>query len=67
MMHILLNGEERELADGLTVASLIEQLGFAGRRIAVEVNENIVPRSAYAQTILQAGDRVEIVHAIGGG
>ncbi len=67
MMHILLNGEERELADGLTVASLIEQLGFAGRRIAVEVNENIVPRSAHAQTILQAGDRVEIVHAIGGG
>lgn len=67
MMHILLNGEERELADGLTVASLIGQLGFAGRRIAVEVNENIVPRSAHAQTILQAGDRVEIVHAIGGG
>lgn len=67
MMHILLNGEERELADGLTVASLIEQLGFAGRRIAVEVNENIVPRSAHAATALQAGDRVEIVHAIGGG
>lgn len=67
MMHILLNGEERELAGGLTVAGLIEQLGLAGRRIAVEVNENIVPRSAHAATVLQAGDRVEIVHAIGGG
>lgn len=67
MMHILLNGEDRELAGGLTVAGLIEQLGFAGRRIAVEVNENIVPRSAHAATVLQEGDRVEIVHAIGGG
>lgn len=66
-MRILLNGEEHELAAGLTVAGLIEQLGLAGRRIAVEVNENIVPRSAHETTILQAGDRIEIVHAIGGG
>ncbi|WP_445158752.1 sulfur carrier protein ThiS [Halomonas sp. E14] len=66
-MQIQLNGEARDLAPGLTVAQLIDTLGLAGRRIAVERNEEIVPRSEHATTCLADGDRIEIVHAIGGG
>ncbi len=66
-MQIQLNGEARSLAPDLTVAALVESLGLAGRRIAVEVNEEIVPRSEHASTRLVEGDRVEVVHAIGGG
>ncbi|MBK8287367.1 MAG: sulfur carrier protein ThiS [Cellvibrionales bacterium] len=66
-MQITLNGQPTAADPGITVAALITQLGLAGKRIAVEVNENIVPRSTHESTSLQAGDRVEIVHAIGGG
>jgi sulfur carrier protein len=66
-MQILLNGEPVSVDDAATVTALIEQLGLTGKRIAVEINENIVPRSAHGSTSLQTGDRVEIVHAIGGG
>ncbi|MFN2330892.1 MAG: sulfur carrier protein ThiS [Halomonas sp.] len=66
-MQIQLNGEARTLAPDFTVAALVESLGLAGRRIAVEVNEEIVPRSEHASTRLVDGDRVEVVHAIGGG
>lgn len=66
-MQIILNGKPAEVADRATVATLIDQLGLTGKRIAVEVNEEIVSRSAHTHHILQAGDRVEIVHAIGGG
>ncbi|WP_280562541.1 MULTISPECIES: sulfur carrier protein ThiS [unclassified Chromohalobacter] len=66
-MHIQLNGDQRELASQLTISELIEQLALTGRRIAVEVNEEIVPRSQHAEIRLSPGDRVEIVHAIGGG
>lgn len=66
-MIIQLNGEAQELAPGLTVAALIEQLALVGRRLAVERNGDIVPRSRHAATVLAEGDRVEIVHAIGGG
>ncbi|GAB3344233.1 MULTISPECIES: sulfur carrier protein ThiS [Chromohalobacter] len=66
-MHIQLNGDHRELASQLTISELIDQLALTGRRIAVEVNEEIVPRSQHAETRLSPGDRVEIVHAIGGG
>jgi sulfur carrier protein len=66
-MQIILNGQPTAADPGSTVAALIAQLGLVGKRIAVEVNENIVPRSAHESTSLQAGDRVEIVHAIGGG
>lgn len=66
-MIIQLNGVAQELAPGLTVAALIEQLALAGRRLAVERNGDIVPRSLHAATVLGEGDRVEIVHAIGGG
>jgi sulfur carrier protein len=66
-MQIQLNGEPRDLAADLTVAKLIDTLGLTGRRIAVELNEEIVPRSEHEATRLTEGDRVEVVHAIGGG
>ena len=66
-MQILLNGETTTIEDGLTVQALLQQLELVGRRIAVEVNEEIVPRSEHDSHQLAAGDRVEIVHAIGGG
>ncbi len=66
-MQIQLNGEARDLAPGLTVAQLVDDLGLTGRRIAVERNEEIVPKSEHDATRLVDGDRIEIVHAIGGG
>ncbi|MDO9619647.1 MAG: sulfur carrier protein ThiS [Pseudomonas sp.] len=66
-MHIQLNGETFELPDGATVAGLIDRLDLAGRRVAVELNLDIVPRSQHATTALREGDQVEVVHAIGGG
>ena len=66
-MQITLNGDPHTVADGATVASLIEALDLAGKRLAVEVNEEVVPRSRHAGCALASGDRVEIVHAIGGG
>lgn len=66
-MQILLNGKPANVNETDTVAALIEQLGLSGKRIAVEINEDIVPRSTHASRLLLAGDRVEIVHAIGGG
>ena len=66
-MQIQLNGEPRDLATDLTVAQLVDTLGLTGRRIAVELNEDIVPKSEHEAVRLREGDRVEIVHAIGGG
>ncbi|MGD2056763.1 MAG: sulfur carrier protein ThiS [Gammaproteobacteria bacterium] len=66
-MQITLNGTRQDVADRLTAADLIVDLGLAGKRLAIEVNEQIVPRSSFAARILKPGDRVEIVHAIGGG
>ena len=66
-MDIVLNGDSLTLQDGATVATLLESQGLAGRRVAVEVNGEIVPRGRHADHALAAGDRVEIVHALGGG
>lgn len=66
-MNIVLNGHEREIAAPATLAHLLEQAGFGTRRVAVEINREIVPRSSYGHRDLAAGDRIEIVHAIGGG
>ncbi|MDH4571654.1 sulfur carrier protein ThiS [Salinicola acroporae] len=66
-MQIQLNGEPSHFDDEPTLAQLVDSLGLSGRRIAIEVNEEIVPRSLHAQTRLRDGDSVEIVHAIGGG
>ncbi|MEJ2435702.1 MAG: sulfur carrier protein ThiS [Pseudolabrys sp.] len=67
MIEIYVNGEGRQVREALTAAQLIEELGLSGRRVAMEVNLEIVPRSAYTEHRLRPGDRVEIVHAIGGG
>lgn len=66
-MHIQLNGERYELPDGQSVADLLQRLELAGRRLAVELNRDIVPRSQHAATVLVEDDQVEVVHAIGGG
>lgn len=66
-MEIYVNGTPRDCERTVTIAELLEQLGCSGRRVAVEINHDIVPRSSYAQRSLQSGDRIEIVQAIGGG
>ena len=66
-MRIYLNGERTDLPAASTVAQLLSQQGLAERRVAVEVNGTIVPRSAHATQPLLDDDRVEIVHALGGG
>ena len=66
-MVISLNGESRQLPEPLTVAALVESLGYAGKRIAVERNGEIVPRGRHAEAMLADGDRLEIVVAVGGG
>lgn len=66
-MNIKVNGEPREVSDKLTALQLLEELGVADKKLALEVNEEIVPRSTLAQHILNEGDAVEIIHAIGGG
>ncbi|RTE67084.1 sulfur carrier protein ThiS [Amphritea opalescens] len=66
-MLIQVNGDSLDVQEGASVADLIEQLGLGERRVAVELNLEIVPRSRHANTKLSEGDRVEVVHAIGGG
>ncbi|MDE2271297.1 MAG: sulfur carrier protein ThiS [Xanthomonadaceae bacterium] len=66
-MQIYLNGLAHECAAASTVASLLAETGHGERRVAVEVNREIVPRSRHLEHVLHEGDRVEIVHAIGGG
>ena len=66
-MRITLNGRDEDIENGATVADLIALSGLAGKRVAIEINREIVPRSDYAGRALVADDRVEVVHAIGGG
>lgn len=66
-MDITLNGETRNVPAESTIADLVENLQLAGKRFAVEINQQIIPRSMHATHRLNAQDRVEIVHAIGGG
>lgn len=66
-MHIILNGEPREIPDGSTAGQLLEALQLAGKRVAMELNLDILPRSQADSQPLKEGDRVEIVQAIGGG
>lgn len=66
-MRLLINGEERRFPGLSDVAALVIALGLDPRKVAVERNLEIVPRSIYAQTALADGDRIEIVHFIGGG
>ncbi len=66
-MNITLNGQARSLASSRTVSDLIRELGYENKRIAVERNGDIVPRSQHETTLLAEGDRLEIVVAVGGG
>lgn len=65
-MNIFLNGEEKQI-NASTLAELLVELELAGRRIAIELNGEIAPRSQHTTILLQENDRIEIVHAIGGG
>jgi sulfur carrier protein len=66
-LQIRLNGEPRALPGPCTLTDLLAAEGLAGRRVAVEVNAEIIPRGRHAEHILADGDVVEIVHALGGG
>ena len=66
-MTLRLNGEERNFPDGLTVAALVSQLGMKPDRVAVELNLEILPRARWEATVLKDGDRLEVVHFVGGG
>lgn len=66
-MELTVNGETRKLPQPLSVAQLVAELGMAKRRIALELNGEILPRSEFGQTLLADGDTLEIVQAIGGG
>ena len=66
MITIQLNGEQREIPAGLTVTGLLKQLQFPADRVAVERNLEIVPRSRWDGTSIEAGDRLEVVHFVGG-
>ena len=66
-MDIQLNGEPRQTATDITIARLLADEGLAERRVAVEVNGEIIPRSQHGEHRLKAGDAVEVVHALGGG
>jgi sulfur carrier protein len=66
-MHLFINGEEKTFDSPLSLAQLIERLGMKGDRVAVELNREIVARTQWAETRLSDGDRLEIVHFVGGG
>jgi sulfur carrier protein len=66
-MQITMNGEQKNCPESVSLAQLIEQLGMKGDRVAVELNREIVPRAQWSDTELHDGDRLEIVHFVGGG
>jgi len=66
-MRLVVNGEERQMDSDTTVGGLLASLGLAGALVAVERNEEVVPRAQHAHTQLAEGDHVEVVHFVGGG
>jgi len=66
-MHIILNGDPHDYPDHFSASQLLDTLGLTGKRLALEINSEIVPRSRFDSHLIQPGDKVEIVHAIGGG
>ncbi|MDX2040119.1 MAG: sulfur carrier protein ThiS [Acidobacteriota bacterium] len=66
-MEISINGEPRHIPLGYSVADLVASLELSAGRLAIELNLSIVPRTAWAETRLQANDKLEIVHFVGGG
>ncbi len=66
-MTLLVNGQERSVADGSTLADLVRELDLSGKPIAVERNREVVPKVRFHETSLHEGDRLEIVSLVGGG
>lgn len=66
-MHIIVNEQSREVAEGTTVAGLLDELRLSGKPVAVEVNLELVPRQQHARHRLAEGDRLEVVTLVGGG
>lgn len=66
-IQVVINGEPREVPDGLNVTALLAHLGIASERVAIERNRDILPRANWQATLVQPGDSYEIVHFVGGG
>jgi thiamine biosynthesis protein ThiS len=66
-LQLTINGEKKDFSDGLSLAALVEQMAMKAERVAIELNLDIVPRSRWLETMLKDGDRLEIVHFVGGG
>jgi thiamine biosynthesis protein ThiS len=66
-MRLVVNGEERQIEANATVEQLLASLGLRGTLVAVERNEEVIPRARHESTVLQEGDRIEVVHFVGGG
>jgi len=66
-VKIKINGEEKEIEDGVSIAGLLEELQIRPARVVVEHNRHIVGRDAYGATLLAEGDALEVVHFVGGG
>lgn len=66
-LSVRINGEQRSVASGISVAALIAELGLDAKRVAIERNLEIVPRSTFAEVEVEDGDQYEIVHFVGGG
>lgn len=66
-MEIFVNGKSRQIQDSCTVHQLLEEMGLLEQRVALEINEEIVSKSRHSEHFFKAGDKVEIVNAIGGG
>ena len=66
-MQVIVNGDPLELPESVSVSQLLQQLELGGRRVAVEINQEIVPQSNHGSTLIQDGDKIEVVQAIGGG
>ena len=66
-MVAIVNGENHNLADGTTVAALLATLELGNRRVAVELNQDLVPKTEFSSRVIREGDRLEIVHFVGGG
>ena len=66
-MQVIVNGVAKNVSDKLSAQQLLQELGIAEQKLALEINQEIVPRSTLTEHIIQPGDRIEIIHAIGGG
>ena len=66
-MKIIVNGEEISIPEDLNIQDLVAELGYKNKRIAIEVNETIIPKSKHQSYLLESSDRVEVINAVGGG